>query len=287
MKAAHRSLVVEFLGLPGVGKTTVSKRTAEYLAQWGLTVIEPVRALSDRSGVGSSLRGYRGKSLLVLRELLAHPVHSLRSIRAIGATGQPSLSVLLKIIVNWLMQCSLLRSCRTTRAVHLFDEGIFQALWSIGLEGRPGAVRRVGSTLHAALSMPDVVAVVEADLNAVAQRLQKRKGHESRADRHWREDGRAVTHASALMDEVVETLIRVSGSGAMRGVIHVENVSHDDPDVAAWNLACEIERHWLAEKGALRTPTTTPAPSPEKRLSRGLVLPRAEVPGPGGQPKRD
>ena len=242
MKVGDRSIVVEFLGLPGVGKTTVSKRTAEYLAQWGVSVIQPVRALSDRSRVGPSLRGYHGKSLLVARELLAHPVHSLRAVRAISATAQPSLSVLFKIIVNWLMQCSLLRSCRTTREVHLFDEGIFQALWSIGLEGSPEAVRRVGSTLHEALAMPDVVAVVEADLGTVAQRLQTRKGRESRADRHWPEDARAVARASSLMREVVETLIWVSESREAPRVIHVENGSLGDPDVAAWNLACEIER---------------------------------------------
>jgi hypothetical protein len=270
-------MVVEFLGLPGVGKTAVSKRTAEYLAQWGLTVFEPVRALSDRSGVGSSLRGYRGKSLLVARELLAHPAHSFRSIRAIGATAQPSLPVLLMIVANWLMQCSLLRSCRRTRGVHLFDEGIFQGLWSIGLEGRPGAVHGVGAALHSALEMPDVVAVVEADLGTVSQRLQGRNGHESRADRQWSEDGRAIADASMLMGKVIEALMRVSGGGEMPRVIHVDNGTHGDPDAAAWNLACQIERYWLTEQGEARAPTPGSRRGTDENLrfgDRGVARPR-------------
>ena len=268
MNAANRPLVVEFLGLPAVGKSTVSRRTADYLAQWGLPVIEPVRMLSDRSGLGPRLRGYRGKSLLIAREMLAHPAHSFRSILAIGATGQPSLSVLLMIIANWLMQCSLLRSCRRTRAVHLFDEGIFQGLWSIGYEGRPGAVHRVGASLHAALRMPDVVAVVEADLGTVSQRLERRKGHESRADRQWPEDGRAIADGSLLMGEVIETLMTVSGGGEMPRVIHVDNGTHGDPDAAAWNLACEIERYWLADHGAVRAPTPYQTERPLARKRR-------------------
>ena len=44
------------------------------------------------------------------------------------------------------------------------------------------------------------------------------------------------------MREVVETLIWVSESREAPRVIHVENGSVGDPDVAAWNLACEIER---------------------------------------------
>ena len=260
MKVANSSMSVEFLGLPGAGKTVVSSRTAEYLSQRGLAVTEPVRALSDRSGMGSSLRSYCGKSVLVARELLAHPVHSFRSVRAICATGQPSFSVLLKVAANWLMQCSLLRSCSTSPAVHLFDEGIFQALWSIGLEGRPGAVRHVGGTLIAALSMPDVVAVVEADLGAVAHRLETRNGRESRADRWRREDGRAVTHASALMLEVIEALMKVSERRARSRIIYVENGSRGDPDVAACLLACEIERRWLAEQGDDPNQLRGPAP---------------------------
>ena len=153
--------------------------------------------------------------------------------------------------------------------MHLFDEGIFQGLWSIGFEGRPGAVRGVGATLHAVLGMPDVVAVVEADLGTVSQRLQGRKGNESRADRQWPENGHAIADGSSLMGEVIETLMTVSKGGERPRVIHVDNGTHGDPDAAAWNLACEIERYWLADHGAVHAPAPPGAPyQTERPLAR-------------------
>ena len=261
MNAAGRALAVEFLGLPGVGKSAVSSRTAAHLTQRGFVVRELVLALSDRSAMGPRLRGYAGKSLLIARELLTHPRDSLRSIRAICSTGQPSFPVLLMVVTNWLMQCSLLRSSGSTPAVNLFDEGIFQALWSVGLEGRPGAVRYIGATLIDVLSMPDVVVVVEADLEAVVNRLQKRRGRESRVDRWSRDDGQAFAHASSIMLEVIEALRRMDDRGERSRVIRVDNRSDVDPDVAARLLAHQLETVWRSEArpAGIRTDERTTA----------------------------
>jgi shikimate kinase len=239
---AGRALAVEFLGLPGVGKSAVSRRTAECLSQRGFVVRERVDVLSDRSALAPRLRGYLGKSLLIARELLAHPRQSWRAIRAIGATAQPSARVLLMVVANWLMQCSLLRTCRGTPAVHLLEEGIFQGLWTIGLEARPGAVRAIGGAFADALSMPDVVVVVEADLEAVVNRLHQRNGRESRADRWSRDDGRAFAHASSLMLEVLDVLETVDESRKRSHVIRVANRSVADTDVAARQVALRIEQ---------------------------------------------
>ena len=241
MSGTGRALAVEFLGLPGVGKSAVCGKTAEYLSRRGFAVREPVLAVSDRSAMGPRLRGYVGKSLLIARELLAHPLHSLHSIRVIGAIRQPSLPVWVMVVTNWLMQCSLLRTCRTIPAASLFEEGIFQALWSIGLEADPGTVRELGATLSDALAMPDVVVVVEADLEAVIQRLQKRDGNESRADRQ------AFARASARMLEVIDTLMSVDECGHRPRVIRIDNRSDADPDVAARRLALQLEQLWLSE----------------------------------------
>ena len=247
MNPAGRALAVEFLGLPGVGKSAVSSKTAAHLSRRGFVVRELVLALSDRSAMGPRLRGYAGKSLLIARELLTHPRDSFRAIRAICSTGQPSLSVLLMVVANWLMQGSLLRSSRSIPAVDLFEEGIFQALWSVGLQGRPGAVRYIGATLIHVLSMPDVVVVVEADLEAVVNRLQKRHGGESRVDRWGRDDRQAFAHASSIMHEVLEALRRVDDHGGRSRVIRVDNRSDADPDVAARLLAHQLETLWLSE----------------------------------------
>jgi hypothetical protein len=151
------------------------------------------------------------------------------------------------VVTNWLMQCSLLRSCRSVPAVNLFEEGIFQALWSVGLEGRPGAVRYIGATLINMVSMPDVVVVVEADVEAVVTRLQKRQGNESRVDRWSRDDGKAFAHASSIMLEVIEALRGVDDRAERSRVIRVDNRSGVDPEVAGQQLAHQLETLWLSE----------------------------------------
>lgn len=284
MNDPQHSMVVEFLGLPGAGKTTVSKRIAEHLSQWGITIREPVRDLSDRSGLSSSLRGYHGKSSLVAQELIAHPAASWRSLRVLLASGQPSLRVLFKVSFNWLMQCSLLRSCRSTRVVHLFDEGIFQGLWSIGLEGREGVIREVGAALHETLSRPDVVVVLDAEPAVIAQRLRDRGGRDSRADRDWLDDHDAVVRAASLMREVVDALEAVSGRDGMPQVFHVDNGSPLDAEATAWNIACAIERQWLAQHGVAAVPARArgPAPRPGGGASPARKLPHLQM-----EPKRD
>ena len=242
MSARRGSLAVEFVGMPGAGKSAVSRRVAEHLAGRGVAVAEPVRALSDRSSRGAAVAGVAAKSLRVAGEMVAHPGDALRALRAIRGTGQPSMPVLARVAFNWLMQCAVLRSSRTSGAVHLLDEGIYQALWSVGLEGRPGTIPRLGRELASALALPDVVVIVDAEAEAVAQRLGARGGHESRADRWDRADGQAVRHGSGLLDEVVDVLMKVSGRGRGPRVIHVDNGAGRDPGAVAGPLATELER---------------------------------------------
>lgn len=261
MSARRGSLAVEFLGMPGAGKSVVSRRVAEHLAGRGVAVGEPVRILSDRSGLGPTVAGVATKSLRVAGELIAHPGHALRALRAIESTGQPSAQVLTRVAFNWLMQCAVLRSSRTSGAVRLLDEGIYQALWSIGLEGRPGSIQRVGRELAAALALPDVVVIVDADAEVVAQRLGTRGGRESRADRWDRTDGRAVRHGSDLLNEVVDVLMEVSGRGRGPRVIHVDNGAGQNPGAVAGPLAIELERWARSRTGVIDPRPDAPEPS--------------------------
>ena len=250
MSADRGKLVVEFLGMPGAGKSAVSRRVAEHLAGRGLPVREPVRMVSDRSRLGPSLSGIAAKSLRVAGELLTHPRYALRSLRAIRATGQPSVGMLTRLAFNWLMQSALLRLSRGSGAVQLFDEGIYQALWSLGLEGRPGSVPRLGRGFRTVLALPDVVVIVEAGDEGIAQRLGARAERQSRADRWDLADGRAVRHGASVLGQVVDLLMEVSLGERRPRVIHVDNGPGRNPDAVARSLAIELERWARSAVGA-------------------------------------
>jgi hypothetical protein len=153
------------------------------------------------------------------------------------ASRQRRLLQLLRMGFNWLLLSSLMRTRRSSLLV--FDQGAFQALWSLGLEGRHGAIRQVGPRLVATVPAPNVVVVVEAEANVVAHRIQVRGGRESRADR-W--DSTDVRRSLRTMDEVESILRSISARPGGPRVLRVANGPHDDVHAVADRLALEIER---------------------------------------------
>lgn len=238
-----RSISVEFVGLPGVGKTSLSRRVSEILKEKGLPVREPTYTLGH--GLGRPPRSFMNsarKSLHVVREIVTHPGRSILSIGGLCGTRQRSLAILFKMTFNWLMVVSVLRGAKEVRAVHLFDQGVFQALWSIGLDAQAGAITKLGRVALKRVPLPDVVAVLEAGLPTIAQRLSSRGGHESRADAWRPEDAAVFTRSSALLEEV-KTCVResVRCRDGLR-VLPIHNDRNSDLDANARRLATEIER---------------------------------------------
>jgi hypothetical protein len=227
---SDRPVIVEFLGLSGAGKSTVSHRVAEQLRGRGLPVREPTLTLTQKPGRGAI------KSLYVARELILHPLSSLRTLKSMSATRQ-RLPVLFRMGFNWLMLSSLMRTHRSS--LQLFDQGTFQALWSIGLEARRGTIRDVGRQLVDMIRIPDVVVVIEAGANVVSHRLKVRGGHESRADL-W--DSAALNRSLRTMDEVKSILQASSARPGGPRILFATNGPHDDVEAVADRLAVEIER---------------------------------------------
>ena len=231
-----RPVLVEFLGLSGAGKSAVSHQVAERLRRRGIPVDEPTLTLAP---AGRRPPWWRRalKSLHVARELVVHPVSSLRSLKSMRATRQQRLRLLFRMGFNWLMLRSLMRTHR--RSLHLFDQGAFQALWSIGLEGRRGTLKRVGQRLVATVPAPDAVVVIEAGAEVVADRLKERGGRESRADRWEPAD---VVRSQHTMNEVKSILRTMSARPGGPRVLRVVNGRHDDVEAVADRIAAEIER---------------------------------------------
>jgi hypothetical protein len=88
--------------------------------------------------------------------------------------------------------------------MHVFDQGIVQAIWSVALEG--DAEKAIALLAEHAAELPDVVVLVEADLATVQARLVRRPDHDSRLDR---EKGRApelLQHGNDLLHRIATAL---------------------------------------------------------------------------------
>jgi len=185
----------------------------------------------------------------VAQEIVTHPWFSLLSLIALCWTRQPSFPVFFKMTFNWLMLSSLLRRVEAVPAVYLFDQGIFQALWSIGLDARPGAIRDMGRVVLERVPLPDVVTVLEAGLATIAGRLNSRGGHESRADAWQPEDTEEFARSSAMLEQIKALMQDVPQRRGSPLVILVQNDTDADLETNALRLAVEIQRlagEWAA-----------------------------------------
>jgi hypothetical protein len=177
---AATNLVVEFLGLPGAGKSSLSHLVAAQLAEHGVTVAQPSYELAH--GPQPRLRRLR-KMLHVARELVTHPFATARAARIVGATRQPDAATRTRLLFNWLLVVALARGARTRPGVHLLDQGVLQAVWSIALEDRSETALQLLADPALALALPDVAVVVAARLDVVHDRLCSRSAHDSRVER--------------------------------------------------------------------------------------------------------
>ncbi len=235
----NRGMGVEFLGLPGSGKSTLSRRVAVMLAQDGVPVRQTAYALAHGPrGIARRI----AKALLVGGEVLRHPWYALCSARALRATGQRSGRAAFKMLFNWLLVSALVRRSRKIPAIHLIDQGIHQALWSIGLDAGEGAVAAMARVVADRPPEPDVIVVVEAASQTIARRLRERGGCDSRADAWQRQDARALRRAEALLDEVKALLADGPQHRPHASVISMDNNRDGDLERNARQLAGAIAR---------------------------------------------
>lgn len=235
------NLRVEFLGLPGAGKSTLSHRLAGLLARRGIAVAQVSYDLAHGPTTG---RRRMRKAVHVVRELLRHPIAAFGAARAIRNTEQPDLATRLKLWFNWLLVLALGRAARRDPRIHLFDQGVLQAVWSIALEDRSDAALALLGSAAARAAMPDVAVCVEAGIAAVQRRLHARGSRDSRIERRPT-DPQLLRRGQHLVERIHQAV-------AIAGTVRVLVARTEDRDLDA--LAADLA-------GALQADGARPAPT--------------------------
>ncbi len=232
------SISVEFLGLPGAGKSELSRRVAQILAARGIPVDQPSYVLAH--GLGLAARAAR-KSTRVLREAALHPGRTSVSARAIAGSGQPSLFVFGKMLFNWLLVSDLVRTGRRTAGVHLYDQGVFQALWSIGFGGDAGSIDGLAGELWGQIPLPDVVTVLEASIPTVEQRLRACPEFDSRIDSLVLVNPEILLRCLEMLEKTKRVLEEIASRHNQLRSLVIKNETRDDMEREAQRLASMIQ----------------------------------------------
>jgi Mrp family chromosome partitioning ATPase len=234
-------LLVTFVGLPGTGKSTLSARVAEALCRRGI----PCRVCDE-----AAFRKPGNKVAWVAREVVARPWRSVRAVRGIVATRQRSFLDLVKMVVNWFCLSFLIRRAAAAGGVGLFDEGLYQALWSIGLGARNEDWLRSLPLLDPVPPAPSLTVVVQGRLETVERRLAARPGCASRLEKWLPKEPGLLTEAGRLM-EVIQGLVdrRSCREEGMR-VLVIDNDRKDRLEANALQIADCIQQLLTDGRGA-------------------------------------
>lgn len=228
--------VVEFVGVPGVGKSTLAAGLVESLREDDVPVRTPV---SDVNEVEPRSRRVPRKAAYVARYLLRRPT-AAGWLRTFRRNPNASAHDVVRTGFNWLFVAGALRFRRVAGGVTVADQGLFQAYWSVVLgdpEPPADGVRRV---FEAEFSEIHLVAVlVEADPDVIQRRLAARADNPSRvsvdaeADMDTasgnREDvGYSLEEAWTAYEHVTESLSALEGEYPALSVVRCGNNKVDD-----------------------------------------------------------
>lgn len=172
-----RSVLVEMLGLPGSGKTTLARETCLALQGRGVpasVVDEPISAAVPWA------RRVGRRTSAAARATLRRPCWSLTSAARITSVRQRSGRDTASALAQWLAVCDLAGRARAGAGIHLLEEGPLQTLWTLGLRS-PGTVPARLLQAWPRAAAPDVVVVLDVPLEVIEARLRRRASKHSRS----------------------------------------------------------------------------------------------------------
>lgn len=173
------TLVVEFCGLPGSGKSTIAMHTRNAIATRGLScdVVD--------AGISASAARQRRVALRLrssLRESTRHPLSTLDAASRIAASGQESPRDAMAVLAQWLAVRDLVVRARRSGGLHLLEEGMLQTLWTLLLRARNDPSRRLWRSSPLG-SRSDLIVMVDTPVTLVQGRLEARESRHSRTQR--------------------------------------------------------------------------------------------------------
>ncbi|BAY32317.1 thymidylate kinase [Nostoc carneum NIES-2107] len=181
----EQPLILEFVGLPGAGKTTVCREVASRLNNQGVSVIRGDEILQQwkQQSTWQRLIKLIPQTLNQWQILL----YSLFLAFQVKPTNRQSFSKAAKIFANVKRLDAIARSAAPipqNSQIILLDQGLLQETWSVGITGTTPAAESIKQELALLFHQrPMAIVYFQIDVDTALKRIQNRPTAESRFDR--------------------------------------------------------------------------------------------------------
>lgn len=238
-RTARPSFTVELVGIPGSGKSRLARLLATELGRRGVPVAQPQRHYD--STVPAGLRITR-KAVACTAVSLAAPAHTARLVGRLAQSGQSRNADVAGRLVQLLVARDVARRAARHPGVSVVDEGLVQALWSVGLRGDLSPVLPLFTAVEHE-QPADLLVVLRVPSEIALSRLSARSSQHSRIQLVPESDRLAeLKRGARLLDELVEWW--VSRPGGPREVCALAHLDEDSPERAQL-----LERLYAAAAG--------------------------------------
>jgi len=170
---------IEFMGLPGSGKSTIASCLESDLKSHGIRTVSRSVELADNA---SFLWRHFKRFIHVVRNGAKCRRLYLAAFRAIRNSCQRSLWDLAKVTWNFWSVIALVADCRTGRdSITIFDQGLFQAIWSVQLSSSKQLPDSIWKELLHGAGISDLLVVnVQSEIPVASNRLVARAANRTR-----------------------------------------------------------------------------------------------------------
>jgi len=227
-------IFIEFVGMPGSGKTTLSHRAAEILREKGTTVLEPTYSINNEIRI---IQRYLIKSWYSIKLAWLRPVWALDWFFLVVQSRQKSLKDFVLMSINCFFILEIYRQHGRHNYIYFLDQGICQALLSLSYNSETeNFIERKLGTVSCFLSpLGFRIIHIETDVDTIIQRLKKRHKKQSRLE--------LITNTTEFVEIIrgenrkIEHLLKMLCNELQADIVTIQKNSSEDIHSAAQQIA--------------------------------------------------
>lgn len=163
-------MIIEFFGISGVGKTTVAIKKKEEMLQNNQKVEWPWYDIYVKQ---KWLTRNIKKTFQTFTYIITHLKWYIKLRRILNTFENIGIFQKFKLVVNGAFLKLNVEKCKKN-TIYLFDEGIFQYIWSIYLRNNTEINKETVKMILEHFYIPNEVIIIDANNNTIKDRLIKR-----------------------------------------------------------------------------------------------------------------